>query len=136
MRMSNSEFNSFVNSILPDASAEDLQCSILCGMIGAEIVMKRREKGMNQKQFAEFMGVSQGLVSRWERGETNFTLETLVNIASKLGLEMQSPIKPTPAKVSYLPKGKVVYLSPQKSWSAQSYSESGGYTEFEEFKEM
>jgi len=55
---------------------------------------------MNRKQFAEFMGVSQGLVSRWERGETNFTLETLVNIASKLGLEMQSPIKPTPAKAS------------------------------------
>lgn len=104
--MSNSGFNSFVDSILPDASAENLQYSILCGMIGAEIVMKRREMGMNQKQFAEFMGVSQGLVSRWEHGETNFTLETLVNIASKLGLEMQSPIKPTPAKVPYLSKGK------------------------------
>ena len=136
MRMSNSEFNSFVNSILPDASAEDLQYSVLCGMIGAEIVMKRREMGMSQKQFAEFMGVSQGLVSRWEHGETNFTLETLVNIASKLGLEMQSPIKPTPAKVPYLSKGKVVCLSPKKNWSAQSYSESSGYTEFDEFKEM
>ena len=105
-------------------------------MIGAEIVMKRREMGMNQKEFAKFMGVSQGLVSRWERGETNFTLESLTKISAKLGLEMQCPIKPSPAKVPYLPKGKVVYLSTKKGWSAQSYNEPGSYTEFDEYREM
>lgn len=134
--MNHSELNSLVNAIVPDASAEELQYAIFCGMIGAEIVMKRRNMGMNQKEFAEYMGVSQGLVSRWEHGETNFTLESLVKISAKLGFEMQCPIKPSPAKVPYLPKGKVVYLSSKKGWSAQSYSEPACYTEFDEFKEM
>lgn len=134
--MNPSKFNSLVDAILPDASAEDLQYSAFCGMIGAEIVMKRCEMGMSQKELARFMGVSQGLVSRWERGEANFTLESLVKISAKLGLEMQCPIKPTPAKTPYRAKGKVVYLSPQKGWSAQSYSESTDYTELVKYEEM
>lgn len=123
--MNHSEFDSLVNAIAPDVSAEELLYDGLRGIIAAEISMKRQSMKMNQKQFADFMGVSQALVSRWEHGETNFTLESLVGIASKLGLEMQSPFKSNPPKVPYVSVGKTVRLDTK--WSGSSFVESKEY---------
>lgn len=55
--------------------------------ISAAIELRRKSLGMNQKQFASFMGVSQAMVSKWESGEYNFTINTLNEICYKLGLE-------------------------------------------------
>ena len=41
---------------------------------------------MSQKQFAQFMGVSQAMVSKWESGDCNFTIETIAKICDKLDL--------------------------------------------------
>lgn len=79
-------------------SAEEMMLLSLQGMIAAEVEMKRTELQMNQKQFAQYMGVTQATVSKWESGDTNFTLSTLVHIASKLGLKMQSPFEPKERK--------------------------------------
>ena len=43
-------------------------------LIGAKLNLKRLDMGMDQKTFAKFMGVTQGLVSRWESGSYNFTI--------------------------------------------------------------
>lgn len=75
-------------------SEKEMQLSVMQGFIAAEIAVKRAELGLSQEDFAKKMGVSQGLVSRWENGDTNFTLSTLVDIALKLDLEMQSPFVP------------------------------------------
>lgn len=56
-------------------------------IISAAIELRRKDLGMNQKQFAEFMGVSQAMVSKWECGEYNFTINTLIEICDKLGME-------------------------------------------------
>ena len=40
------------------------------------------------------MGVKQSLVSRWESGECNYTINTLIDIADALGLSVQCPLKP------------------------------------------
>ena len=56
-------------------------------LIAAKIQLKRLEMGMNQKEFAKAMGVSQGMVSRWESGEYNFSILTLNEICKKLKLE-------------------------------------------------
>ena len=45
----------------------------------------RMEKGWTQKDLAEKMGVKQSLVSRWESGECNYTINTLIDIADALG---------------------------------------------------
>ena len=74
--------------------AEDMMLAGLEASICSEIISQRIKRNMTQKEFAEFMGVSQGLVSKWEKGECNFTLSSLVRIASKLGLRMQSPLTP------------------------------------------
>lgn len=52
--------------------------------ISAAIELRRKDLGMNQKQFASFMGVSQAMVSKWESGEYNFTINTLNEICDKL----------------------------------------------------
>lgn len=62
-------------------------------VISAKIEMKRNELGMNQKEFAKMMGVSQGMVSKWESGEYNFTIATLKDICSKLDLEFEPIIR-------------------------------------------
>ena len=75
--------------------AEDMMLAGLEASICSEIISQRIKRNMTQKEFAEFMGVSQGLVSKWEKGECNFTLSSLVRIASKLGLRKQSPLTPS-----------------------------------------
>lgn len=62
-------------------------------LISSKIQLKRIELGMNQKQFAKMMGVSQGMISKWESGGYNFTINTLIDICSKLGLDFVSNIQ-------------------------------------------
>jgi transcriptional regulator with XRE-family HTH domain len=81
----------FLTKVSENLNDEELLLAALQGLIAAEISKKRIALGLNQKEFAEKMGVSQGLVSRWENGDSNFTLGTLVSIAIKLGIEMQCP---------------------------------------------
>lgn len=62
-------------------------------LVSARIEMKRNELGMSQKEFAKMMGVSQGMVSKWESGEYNFTIITLKEICDKLDLEFEPVIR-------------------------------------------
>lgn len=126
-----------LNGISTDFDAEELQLAGLQGLIASEISMKRQDMGLNQKQFAALMGVSQGLISKWETGETNFTLQTLVRIASKLNIPMQSPYVPRPAKI-YVPSGAdIINISDARGWkTAKSSSCPYEAPELEELKEM
>jgi len=47
----------------------------------------RTKQKMNQSEFAKYMGVTQSMVSKWESGEYNFSLEQLAKICSKVGCE-------------------------------------------------
>ena len=57
--------------------------------ISAKIERRRLELNMTQKEFAAYMNVSQGMVSRWESREYNFTIKTLNEICQKLNLHLQ-----------------------------------------------
>lgn len=78
---------------------EDAAFILMSSDISIAIATKRVDMGMTQKEFSEYMGVSQAMVSKWESGEANFTLKTLAQIAVKLGIEVRSPfvIDETPA---------------------------------------
>ena len=43
---------------------------------------------MTQKEFAAFMGVTQGMVSKWESRDYNFTIRSLNEICEKLELDL------------------------------------------------
>jgi DNA-binding XRE family transcriptional regulator len=45
----------------------------------------RREHKLTQKELAAFLGVSQGMISRWESGDSGMKLSTATKIADKLG---------------------------------------------------
>lgn len=71
---------------------EQLEIERVRAIIGAEIYLIRTSKQMDQKEFAKFMGVSQGMVSRWESGTYNFSVATLAEICSKLGYTFEPQI--------------------------------------------
>lgn len=83
--------------------------------------------------------MTQGLVSKWEAGDNNYTLSTLVKISKVLNIEMQSPF------VLELPKAregkdKIIDFPGANRWSAV-HSEETTYhqpsnAELVELKEM
>jgi Predicted transcriptional regulators len=98
---------------------EKTALSALQGMIAAEITGRRIDLGMTQKDLAHFLGISQSTLSKWESGETNFTLSTLVSIACKLDIEMQSPYVPTPP-ITYQSAYSNIIVLPTNGWNTMS----------------
>lgn len=82
-------------------SATELKTIVELAKISALIERERLEMGMTQKEFAEYMGVSQGMVSKWESREYNFTIKTLNDICDKLNLDLYVNLEKTCAKTDY-----------------------------------
>jgi len=61
--------------------------------VAMTVLRQRKAKGYTQKDLAKKLGVSQAMVSRWENGDENFTIETLARIAIALDLELRSPFE-------------------------------------------
>lgn len=57
-------------------------------MLASKIKSAIKAKGLKQKQFAAKMGVQQSVVTRWLKGDHNFTIETLFKIEQVLGIEI------------------------------------------------
>lgn len=95
------------NWLTAGLSEEELLAKKTLAIIAADIQLKRIEMGLDQKQFAKLLGVSQGMISRWESGTYNFTITTLVNICKKLGLSFKPQI--TSKEVEEVVAQKVVF---------------------------
>ena len=57
--------------------------------------------GLTQQEFAEYMGVTQGMVSKWESREYNFTIKTLNEICQKIDLELSVSLEKPCVKSDY-----------------------------------
>ena len=57
------------------------------------IVEKRLDLGLTQKQFAEYVHVSQAMVSKWEGGDYNFSIKELAELAERLGMDLQVSLR-------------------------------------------
>jgi len=69
-------------------SKDDVKTTVELAKISARIERCRLELGMTQAEFAKYMGVSQGMVSKWESREYNFTIKSLNEICQKLNMQM------------------------------------------------
>ncbi len=61
--------------------------------IASAFMRRRITMEMNQKSFAAYLGITQGMVSKIESGECNFTIERIVDLCDKLDLKFEPTIK-------------------------------------------
>ncbi len=78
-----------IEALTTNISAAELKSAMVISDISSRIAIERCNKGLTQKQFAKSMGVTQGMVSKWESGEYNFTIEAIANIFDKLNLDFE-----------------------------------------------
>lgn len=90
MNFQNAKSSSWLVSSLTKEQVKKLE---LIHEISMAIVHERKKLGMNQTEFANFLGVTQGMVSKWESGEYNFTLENISNIFVKLNLDVNINVR-------------------------------------------
>jgi len=76
--------NDFFDYLAENLSKSDVYAAKAIGEISAYIINYRVSNGLSQKEFAEMMGVTQSMVSKWESAEYNFTVEAIAKIAEKL----------------------------------------------------
>ena len=88
MKTSTRPIGELLEVLCEDLSVTDIKKADVLSTIAVEISKARIDRNMNQKEFANLIGVSQGMVSRWENGNCNFTIETLVDIFCKLGKDL------------------------------------------------
>lgn len=74
--------------ISEEVPESEVKATVELAKISAQIERGRLEKGMTQQDFAKYMGVSQGMISKWESREYNFTIKTLNEICEKINLEL------------------------------------------------
>ena len=74
---------------LKDVSVADVIAAKTLSEISSTIVKNRISLEMTQEDFAEFLGVSQSMVSKWESEDYNFSIKGLAQIAEKLDLDLK-----------------------------------------------
>lgn len=128
----------FLDALTSQMSDQDLVLMGYQAVIAGEIIVRRNKLGMTQSEFANLMGVSQSMVSKWEKGDTNFTLKTLIDIAAKLRIPMQCPFVTNPPQRFVTGGTNVISIDDLKKhrWASRT---SGGVkyiTPNDELKEM
>lgn len=119
-------FSMFSDTLSP----EDIMTAKLISQISSAITKGRLNLNMNQTDFAEHIGASQSLVSRWEHGDYNFSLKKLSEIAVKLDLDVNISISRSGAVTmpSRESKAKVFTFMPKQEPAANIF--------YEELEEM
>lgn len=69
-------------------SPADILSAKLKAQISATITKERIKLHMNQTEFAKHIHAQQSQVSHWERGDYNFSIEKIADIAAKLDLDV------------------------------------------------
>ena len=75
-------------------SKSDVYAANVIAKVSMFIYKYRQDKKMTQKAFADLMGVTQAMVSKWESAEYNFTIETIAHISEKLNTTFDIEFKP------------------------------------------
>lgn len=72
-------FNLFSN-----ITSQDVLEAELLAKIAVMISQERINREMTQKEFADFLGVSQTMISKWESSDYNFSIKLLAKVFDKL----------------------------------------------------
>lgn len=98
----------------------EIKTTVELAKISAKIERCRLDMGMTQAEFASFMGVTQGMVSKWESRDYNFTIRSLNEICQKLELTLSVNIDKPCLKNDYIvikwDEEKIKYNRKKKNW--------------------
>lgn len=101
-------------------SEAEIKTTIELARISAKIERCRLDLGMTQIEFAKFMGVTQGMVSKWESRDYNFTVRSLNEICQKLDLTLSVSIEKPCLRNDYIvikwDEEKIKYNRKKKNW--------------------
>ncbi len=73
-------------NLFPELSNAEKKTDYILADIATKIRNKRKELNMTQKEFAEYLNVTQGMISKYEGAEYNFSIESLVTLFDKLNI--------------------------------------------------
>lgn len=90
-RIQNAKTSSWLKDSIGKDKFEEIQKNAI---IAAKIYLRRKEMGLTQKEFAKLMNVSQVMVSKWEKGDYNFTVRNIAELENKLEIELIDVHKP------------------------------------------
>ena len=85
--------NDLLNLFEDSVTASEVMEARAIAQVTTSIIKERKRLGLDQKEFANKLGVSQSLVSRWENGNSNFTIKSLSEIAAKLDMCLDVKIR-------------------------------------------
>lgn len=97
-KIANAKKNNWVTEGFSEA---EVKTTVELAKISAKIERCRLDLGMTQNEFADYMGVTQAMVSKWESREYNFTIRSLNEICHKLGVTLSMNIESQSIKNSY-----------------------------------
>lgn len=97
-KMANAKKSNWITQGIPEAEVKSI---VQLAKISAQIERCRLDMEMTQEEFAKYMGVSQGMVSRWENRDYNFTVKSLNDICQKLNLSLTIDMFPIEAVKDY-----------------------------------
>ncbi len=97
-KMANAKKSNWITQGIPEAEVKSI---VQLAKISAQIERCRLDMEMTQEEFAQYMGVSQGMVSRWENRDYNFTVKSLNDICQKLNLSLTIDMLPIEAVKDY-----------------------------------
>ena len=96
--------------------------------IALEVLDCLIDKKMSQKDLAQKMNVSQQMISKWLKGNENFTLDTISKIEKVLGIELitiKSQIRPDNSMTSQITQFESDYNKPSPLYNYSDDTEMG-----------
>lgn len=81
------------NNIPDKQFAAKLKAADILGSISGHIIKKRADLKMSQKEFAELLDVKQSMISKYESGCYNFSIQSLCKLCAKLNMDLDVTIK-------------------------------------------
>lgn len=85
--------SALLEALADTLSPEEIMTAKCQSSVAAQLSNYRAKLKMNQAEFANHMGVSQGTVSKWENGDFNFTIGKLAEIACALNLDLSISLR-------------------------------------------
>ena len=120
------------DELFADLPESDFKNACLRGAISAEIRNKRHQMKMTQKEFAKCLGVTQGMVSKWEAPGYNFSLNALVELFVKLNIEFDITINDKPVlKNKKSPVLSYIATDNSAAWKVSAKTDTGNINQNE-----